>query len=1071
VAGNGHNNSTGDGHAAILAGLYYPVGVALDAQGNFYVADKNNNRIRMVNTNGIISTVAGNGSPAYAGDGGAATNASINAPSGVTFDAAGNLVIDDDANNCIREVHLAGYPVLTLTNLSTASAGNYTVVITSPSGSVTSRVATLTMVLPPIVAGAPINQTNVLGTTAVFNVTATGTGPFSYQWQWNGTNLPNNLITTITGKTTHGFSGDNGPATNGTLYDPHGVGFDTAGNLYIADQFNHRIRKIDTNGIISTVAGNGAATYAGDGGTAITASLYNPQATTFDATGNLYIADGGNNRIRLVNTNGFISTVAGNGTPAYTGDGGPATNASLDDPTGVTIDAAGNLFIADSINNVVRRVDTNGTITTVAGNGSPTFAGDFGPATSASLYRPSGVVFDTFGNLYIADADNERIRMVNTNGIISTIAGTGTGGYIGDGGAATNAKISLPSCVAFDSSGNLCIADYINNRVREVDTNGYITTVAGNGTGTYTGDGGVATNASLYRPSGVAFDAAGNLFIADYSNNRIRKVHLAGDPALVITNVSQANAGNYSVVITSPYGSITSAIATLTATLGPIINVEPVNQTNLAGGMVTFNITAGGIGALTYQWQLNGTNLPSNVITTIAGNGTGSMGGDGGKATSALLYNPSGVTFDAAGDLLIADSANNRVRMVNTRGIISTVVGNGTPAFAGDSGPATNASINNPARVAFDALGNLYITDTQNQRVRKVNTNGTITTVAGNGTGTYAGDNGTATSASLHNPIGVAFDVTNNVYIADDANNRIRRVKTNGVINTIAGNGTGTYAGDNGIATSASLYNPNGIAFDAAGNLYIADAQNFRVRMVATNGNITTVAGNGTGGYSGDGGLATAATFGSPRDVAFDSLGNLYIADYYYGRVRKVGTNGIISIVAGKGTTGTGAYSGDGGPATNAALYGPSGLAFDVSGNLYIADQENNRIRKVFLYAEYPSLTLQNLNVTNAGNYSVVITSPYGSVTSSPVTLAVTIPSTPPQITTSATGSGATSSQSGFGFNLGGAIGQTIVVDGSTNMIDWMPLYTNISDGTTINFNDPTATNYPGRFYRARLSQ
>ena len=1136
VAGNGSFSYSGDGGAATNASLNGPQGVASDASGNICIADEYNNRIRRVDTNGIITTVAGNGSGTYAGDGSTATNASLRQPVGVAFDTAGNLFIADLNNNRIREVHSAGLPTFTLNNIGATNAGNYTVVITSPSGSVTSHVATLTVVLPPTVTTQPANVTNVPGSTVSFSVGVDGTGPFSYQWQFNGTNLPNNIITTVAGNGTKGYSGDGGVATKASLLQPYGVAFDAFGNLYVADWDNYRIRKVNTNGIMTTVAGNGSATNAGDGGSAINASFV-PHGVAFDPFGNLYIADFYNNRIRKVNTNGIITTVAGNGptgrTGSDSGDGGAATNASLDLPQGVACDASGNLYLTSG--NYIREVTTHGIITTVAGGGSA-YPGDGGAATNANVATPWGVSCDASGNIYIVSSDN-RVRRVDTNGTITTVAGNGNYNYSGDGGSATNASLEGPSGVAFDTSSNMYIADLFNERIRKVDTGGIITTVAGNGYGAgtgkgdFSGDGGAATNASLNSPQGVALDASGNLYIADLLNSRIRKVWLyAGRPTFTINNAGAINAGNYTVVISSPfgsvtsvvatltvaapgvittqpasqiavagtrssfsaavagsgpfgyewyfagtnllqsgtnstltlpnvstnnagnytvvvtnnYGSVTSYVATLTVVLPPSITNQPASLTNLFGTTATFSVAVMGTGPFSYQWQFNGTNLPNNIITTVAGNGMNGYSGDGGVATNASLYNSSGVAFDAFGNLYIADFRNNRIRKVDTNGIITTVVGNGSGSYSGDGSAATNASLHFPYGVAFDNSGNLYIADANNNRIRKVDTNGIITTVAGNGTSGYSGDGGVVTNASLHLPSGVAFDGSGNMYIADTGNNRIREVDTTGIITTVAGNGTSGYSGDGGVATNASLRLPYGEAFDAFGNLLLADRNNNCIRKVNTNGIITTVAGNGIATYAGDNGLATNASLNNPWGVAFDNSGNLYIAEYNNNRIRKLDTNGIITTVAGNGTSG---YSGDGGVATNASLNIPWGVAFDNSGNLYIADSYNSRIRNVH-FAGYPTFTLGNIGATNAGNYAIVIISPYGSVTGLVATLTVIIP---PQIITSGTNFGFTTNlanQSGFGFNISGTVGQTIVVDGSTNLVNWTPLYTNPAGGS-----------------------
>ena len=337
-------------------------------------------------------------------------------------------------------------------------------------------------------------------------------------------------IHTIAGRSDNG---DNGPASESVLGNPQGVAVDSSGNLYIADSQNHRIRKVDSSGIITTVAGTGDGGYGGDGGLATSAMLNNPSEVAVDGSGNLYISDTRNLRIRKVDSMGTITTIAGTGTSGYSGDGGLATSAMLNNPSGVAVDSSGNLYIADFQNLRIRKVNTSGTITTVAGIGRSGYSGDGGLATSAMLNNPSGVAVDGSGNLYIADSGNLRIRKVDTMGTITTVAGTGVRGYSGDGGLGTSAMLNDPSVVAVDGSGDLYIADRLNHRIRKVDNSGNIATVAGIGRSGHSGDGGPATAARLDYPSGVAVDGSGDLYIADRFNHRIRKVDNSGNIATV----------------------------------------------------------------------------------------------------------------------------------------------------------------------------------------------------------------------------------------------------------------------------------------------------------------------------------------------------------------------------------------------------------------------------------------------------------------------------------------------------------------------------------------------------------
>ncbi len=927
-------------------------------------------------------------------------------------------------------------------------------------------------------------------------------------------------ISTVAGNGTAGSTGDGGPATNASFNQPRGVFVDGSGNIYIVDHVNHRIRKVDTStDTITTVAGSGptgAANggFSGDGLAATSARLKLPEGVFVDAEGNIYIADRDNARIRKVDTSGNISTVVGNGTKTFSGDGGPATSASLNFPRGVFVDGSGNIYIADTSNQRIRKVDTSAdTITTVAGNGTPGFSGDDGPATSASLNNPFSVFVDGSGNIYIGDQGNHRIRKVDTSGIISTVAGNDTAGFSGDGGPATSASLNNPFGVSVDGSGNIYIADLSNHVIRKVDTSGNINTVAGDGIAGFSGDGSAATSASLNGPRDVFVDVSGNIYIADNSNNRIRKVegpaapppapNIALDPvsidfdtllvgglrqdSLTISNTGNdtlrlgtvsktgpniaafsfnpilANlsgtaivpGGNIKVIANFSPGAVGSKSATLVipsndpdaaqdtvsvaltgvAVAPPVPNIA-VNPDSVDFGTVQvdgsksdtlmvsnvgtdtlvlsqatyggppFNVSLlgtyphsippGGLSKIIVQFQPSSAGAVSDTvrinsndpdtpvfevplagegvapppapgpINTVAGGGTPPDGlGDGGQATDASLGAPGGVFADGAGNIYISDRNNNRIRKVDTSGNISTVAGNGTGAYSGDDGQATSASLFQPEGVFVDGSGVIYIADRLNERVRKIDTLGVITTVAGNGTQTSSGDNGPATSAGLFRPFDVFVHGSGNIYIAEQLGGRIRKVDTLGVITTVAGNGQTAFSGDDGQATSASLFYPSGVFVDGPGSIYIADYFNHRIRKVDTLGVITTVAGSGgtgnaNGGFSGDGGLATEARLDHPIGVSGDGLGNIYIAEQYSNRIRMVDTSGIIFTVAGSGTPGlnNGSFSGDDGPATEATMRTPSGVFVDGSGSIYIADRGNNRIRKVGPAAPPPAANI-----------------------------------------------------------------------------------------------------------------
>jgi uncharacterized protein (TIGR03437 family) len=685
-----------------------------------------------------------------------------------------------------------------------------------------------------------------------------------------------------------------------------------------------------------------------------------------------------------------ISTVAGGAPPAT-----PAAAASLSmgQPARVAVDASGNVYFSSS--NCVFKIGSTGTVTLVAGNSRAGFSGDGGLAVNAQLNSPQGLAFDPNGNLYIADSRNNRIRQV-IGGIITTFAGNGTispgGGpsAYGDGGPATSAQLHLPMGVAVDGNFNVYIADTGDNTIREVTADGNIATIAGDSFPSYQGDGGLAIVAELHSPEDVAVDSSGNVYIADTANAYIREV-------TVLTGEINYIAGDGSIGFSGDGGYATSAglIAPFALTVDSSGNVyfaengdsriREINAKTLDISTVAGNGTNGysGDGSTASSGQLNS---PTGVVvdssgnlyiadtlnarirkvtsggtmSTFAGNGTLSYSGDGGAAIQAQLNAPEGVAADAAGNFYVADTLNNVVRKVSTNGTIANFAGKGGAGNSGDGGAATSAQLNGPQGLAVDASGNLFIADTLNAKVRKVSTSGVITTVAGSGTPGYGGDGGAAANAQLNLPLSVAVDTAGNLYIADFGNSRVRKVAASGVITTVAGSGTFGYSGDGGPAVNAQLDGPQGVAVDGAGNLYIADSANNLIRVVTPGGLIATVAGNGIAGYSGDGGQATSAQVGNPAGVVVDAAGNIFTVDASV-RVRQIYPNGLIVTVAGNGSRG---YTGDGGLATQAQLNAPLAIALGQNGNLYVADTANNAVRLL----QYAGNGLAISAVTNAAS-------------------------------------------------------------------------------------------------------
>ena len=410
-------------------------------------------------------------------------------------------------------------------------------------------------------------------------------------------------ISTYAGTGTAGYSGDGSVATQAQINRPVGLAADSAGNLYLAEELNNRVRKVDSSGIITTLAGNGSAGFGGDGAAAAAAQLNGPLGVCVAPSGDIYVTDQGNKRVRKISPAGTITTVAGNGSTGNSGDGAAATLATLTIPIRCAVDANNNLYIVDQGAHVIRKVDGGGTITRFAGTGAPGFSGDGGAATLASLNNPTAAAFDASGNLYVTDQINQRIRRIDSNGTITTVAGNGNIAYAGDGGAATSAALNYPGGIAVDGAGTLFIVDTVNNRVRKV-SGGTISTVAGTGTQGFGGDGGAALQAQLNNPFSIAIDKSGNLYIGDLGNNRIRKIAgAAGGGAPVITSAGVTNAASFQTGI-APGGIVTIFGTNLGAAPGQIVTAQGAPWPNGIGGTT---VLMGGFIIPTYRvLNLNG---------------------------------------------------------------------------------------------------------------------------------------------------------------------------------------------------------------------------------------------------------------------------------------------------------------------------------------------------------------------------------------------------------------------------------------------------------------------------------
>ncbi len=627
---------------------------------------------------------------------------------------------------------------------------------------------------------------------------------------------------------------------------------------------------------LETVAGT---LQTGDGGLATSAIIGSIQGVAVDRSGNLYISDTDNHRVRKIDLSGVITLLAGTGTAGFSGDGGPATKASLNLPYGLAVDADGNIYVADLGNNRVRRVAPDGTIVTVAGSGQSGSAADSAGATGTELLEPRNVAVDAAGNLYISEFAGHRVRKVTRSGQIATVAGTGTAGFNGDGGPANAAQLAYPAGLAIDGHGTLYVADSQNQRIRQVLSSGAISTLLG---------GTPAT--ALFTPTAIAADASGAIYVADYSN--IVRAYTPGGAWINF-------AGTGGLGFAGDGGPAVSA----TLAAAHDLAVDTRGRLYLADGARIRRVGADGI------------------IQTIAGDQNLYAIGDGGDATAAPLYRPSAVALDNSGNLYVAETGAQRIRRVSASGQITTLAGTGVAGTAGDGGPAISAQLNSPAAVTVDAFGNVIVADANNHRVRQIATGGQISTVVAMDTA----------------PQGVCADHMGNLYVMDTANHRVLRVAPGAVAVVVAGDGAAC-------------------AVDTAGNLFIADTLNNRIRRVTPSGAISTVAGTGAAGFAGDGQPATSALLSGPAGVAVTDDGDIFIADTGNNRMRLVTSDGVIQTIAGGGTP----------------LNAPGGLALDGSGNIYFAETGSNLVRRLTPGVAQAAAPITQLPITLVNSISLL---------------------------------------------------------------------------------------------------
>lgn len=721
-------------------------------------------------------------------------------------------------------------------------------------------------------------------------------------------------IYTVAGTGRPGFNGEGLSARESELFWPDDLAIASDGTLCIIDWNNHRVRLRRADGTLVTALGTGLP---GDGeGPADEALINHPTNATWDTEGRLIVACWHNHKIKRVEPDGSVTTICGD-EPGFSGDGGPASQALLKLPSAVHRMADGSLLILDSGNQRLRSISADGTITTVAGTGTRGYWGDGGDALDAEFAFPDDgaatpggkLALARDGSILIADAGNNVIRRIGPDWIIETVAGTGVQGFSEDGTIATEAVLSAPVDVAEGPDGLVYFAERDANRVRRVNAQGLLETVAGGHVDApdvgehehdpFDGDGGPAHGAPLHAPSGIEFDRNGNLYIASQGSHTIRVV-VSSHPGHLMLPPRPTGQG-------------------------------PIETPDLPPTMGT-----------------------PGTIETVAGTGKSGFNGDGLSGLETDFYWPIAVVKRPTGELIVSDWNNHRVRMVRQDGLVVTLVGNG---FPGDGqGHSEDISIFHATGIALGPDDDrVAVAAWHNQKV-KVHSflADAVVDVAGTSVPGYSGDGTEAVEAQLSLPSSVAWDPAGNLYVTDEGNARIRRIRPDGIIETFAGNGVAGYSGDGGPAVESSLGfagddsgRPSSfLATDPSGRVLVADTLNHRVRRIELDGTISTVAGSGFAGYSGDGGPALEASLHFPVAVAVSpNDGAIYISDRDNHAVRKVAPDGTITTIAGNGAPG---FSGDGGDSAAAQLSDPHGLTVDAQDNVFVADLGNGRVRAIW---------------------------------------------------------------------------------------------------------------------------
>lgn len=640
-------------------------------------------------------------------------------------------------------------------------------------------------------------------------------------------------FTTLAGSAGTVVNGQDGTGADAAFDAPRGIAVDRAGTIYVADTRNNTIRKITSSGVVTTLAGT-AGTEGSTNGTGADARFNEPFGIAVDDAGNVYVADASTNSIRKITAAGVVTTFAGGGAPGSTD--GTGTGARLDEPRGICIDSNGTLYVADYDNHTIRKITSAGVVTTIAGQADVPGNSD-GTGTAASFRGPMGIAVDSAGIIYVADTGNKSIRRIDTTGTVTTLTLAGT-------------SLSEPRGIAVTASGTLLVADYGSHSIRSVTASGAVTTLAGAIESPGTSDGST-TAARFHYPSALAVTSAGTIYIADTENDTIR-------------------------------------------------------------------------------------GISGSTVTTVAGRAGRVLTADG-QGTNARFDAPYATAVDSTGVVYVADQSAHVIRRIGTDGVVTTFAG--LPgSFGIDDGTGDGARFYSPSGVAVDSAGNVYVADTMNSTIRKITPARVVTTLAGSGRQRGTAD-GAGNAARFDSPFGIAVDSANNIYVSDAAMNTIRKITAAGVVTTLAGRATSP-GSDDGTGTTARFSVPYGVAVDSTGVIYVVDHGNHSIRKIAVDGTVTTLA--GTGGSAGyRDGSGPTARFKFPSGIAVGRDGTVYVADTDNQVIRAISSSGEVSTVGGS-AAGTGSTDGAG---ANARFLNPKGIAVTPEARLYIADLGNRAIR------------------------------------------------------------------------------------------------------------------------------